>query len=371
MTNLDVLSVNGDTALADATYAVAERRVYLGYVDPQNANRCYVEVERPEGMTKDLLLVNDTVANTIVALNAGTLLEVFFAVTIKSRKGIQFGPAAGRSGFLNLYNIVVAYDFQSDANIEYTSYHLQGGDELIVTDELVSTITSAAADISPGAETLPFPIVSKTCHRVGNSPLPFPRTILINENYLQKVLENFADGINITATATAKLKVETVISIAAAGTGYSVSDVLTAVGGTGTAATFTVATIGGAGEITGINLTTAGSYSVLMADITQVELTGGTGTGGRLSIDFEVDSLVVSNSGAGYSSAPAVTISGGGGSGATATSTLTGDNVQSCTVTAPGNNFTSIPTVAIAAPTAKTCWVVGADQGGEAKEYIF
>jgi len=458
MINLNVLSVNGDTALADATYSVSERRVYLGYEDPQNSSRTYVEIERPEGATKDVLLVDDTVANTITALNAGTLLEVFFAVTIKSRDEVQFGPAAGRSGFLNLHNIVAACDFNSDGNIMYASYNITGGDELIITDDAISAISSAAADISPGAETLPFPLTSKTCHRVGGIALPFPRVYLLNENYIQKVVEDFDNNeANERAEATAKLKVESIIAVAAGGTGYTLADVLTFVGGTGTAATVTVSAIapitaqteadynnsptsegtfvGGAGhavadvitladgttvtvdaEVAGVvteftvnsaastgsgshtiaqasttgvgtgfqlvtdtanrriyavTLTTAGSYSVLMGTITAVAVTGGTGSGATFNVDFEVDSLVVSYSGSGYSSAPTVTISGGGGTGATATSTLVGDNVVSCTVTAPGNNFTSIPTVVIAAPTAKIMWLIGGDQGGAAKEYVF
>jgi len=59
------------------------------------------------------------------------------------------------------------------------------------------------------------------------------------------------------------------------GTGYSVSDVLTVVGGTGTAATLTVTSVSG-GVITGVEITTAGDYSVNPTN--PVSVTGGGGS---------------------------------------------------------------------------------------------
>jgi hypothetical protein len=59
-----------------------------------------------------------------------------------------------------------------------------------------------------------------------------------------------------------------------------------------------------------------------------------------------VSSIVVSNGGSGYTSAPTVTLSGGGGSGATAVATNSGGAVTAITITNPGSGYTSAPTVA-------------------------
>ena len=66
---------------------------------------------------------------------------------------------------------------------------------------------------------------------------------------------------------------------------------------------------------------------------------------------------VVTNAGSGYSptSPPAVTLSGGGGTGATATATVSAAGaVTAINITSVGSNYTSAPTVAIAAPPAAT-----------------
>jgi hypothetical protein len=60
----------------------------------------------------------------------------------------------------------------------------------------------------------------------------------------------------------------------------------------------------------------------------------------------QVTSLVVTNAGSGYTSAPTVTISGGGGTGATATAQVQNGAV-SLSLTAGGSGYTSDPTVTI------------------------
>ena len=57
--------------------------------------------------------------------------------------------------------------------------------------------------------------------------------------------------------------------------------------------------------------------------------------------------IVITNDGAGYSSAPTVTISGGGGTGATATSTITANKVTGITVTAGGSGYYETPIITI------------------------
>jgi len=64
----------------------------------------------------------------------------------------------------------------------------------------------------------------------------------------------------------------------------------------------------------------------------------------------EVASITVTNGGTGYLTAPSVTISGGGGSGATAQAFIDNGSVTSIQVVLAGDDFTSAPTVTIAAP---------------------
>lgn len=154
-----------------------------------------------------------------------------------------------------------------------------------------------------------------------------------------------------TATATAVMAVESA-TINAAGTGYTVSDVLTVVGGTaGIVAEITVDTVDGGGEITGVTVTTAGEYTALPTN--PVAVTGGTGNDdATFDLTWLVDSITVTDGGASYDTAPTVTISGNG-TGATATAILTGDAVSAVTVDNAGTGFTEVATVTIAAATSE------------------
>lgn len=155
------------------------------------------------------------------------------------------------------------------------------------------------------------------------------------------------DGVaNVTATATATMSLITP-AINAAGTGYSVSDVLTVDGGTGISATITVDTIGGSGEVTGFTLTTSGDYSVLPT-LTANAVTGGGGAGATFDFDAAVLDITITAGGSGYSVAPTVTVAGA----ATATATISGGAVNSITVTDGGSGYTSVPAVTISAPAA-------------------
>ncbi len=363
MVALNVLSINGNTALADATYNVSERQVYIAYPDPTDATQTYVEIEAYGRTQRDVLLVDAAIADVLTSLNAGALGAIFLIMTLKAENGFTFPTA--KQNIINMENIVVAYDFDSDSYVTYASENDHILNELVF-NETISTISTAAAAATPA-----YPLTSKTVFEVNEITQIDPRVYLINQKYVEREIENFKDSMNTTATGTVKLKVETVISITAAGTGYQVNDDIALVGGTGTVGVLKVATIGGGGAITGVTITTAGSYSVLPTNIAAVPVTGGNGSGATFSIDFEVESIVITNAGNGYSSAPTPTISGGGGTGATATSSLSSGQVVSTTITAPGNNFTSIPTVAFTAPTAKTAWEVRAHQAAATRLYIF
>jgi hypothetical protein len=88
-----------------------------------------------------------------------------------------------------------------------------------------------------------------------------------------------------------------------------------------------------------------------------VTITGGGGSGATAIAEiltFKKGALFiqVTNGGSGYNpaSAPAVTITGGGGGNATATAIVFGNAVTQVIMSNVGDNFTSVPTVTIAAP---------------------
>lgn len=110
-------------------------------------------------------------------------------------------------------------------------------------------------------------------------------------------------------------------AVAAGGTGYTVGDILTAVGGTfTTAATFRVDTVSG-GLITGLTLIESGAYTVNPSS--PVATTGGTGTGATVTVTFdsaiwtllreteEALSAVVAVGGTGYTVSDQLTVVGG------------------------------------------------------------
>jgi hypothetical protein len=122
-----------------------------------------------------------------------------------------------------------------------------------------------------------------------------------------------AGGVQATANALMFLAGS---SLASGGTGYTVGDVLTAVGGTfSSVITLTVSTVS-SGVITAASVTTSGNYSALPAN--PVSFTGGTGAGATFNITWGVTNFTITNAGSGYVEQPTVTFSGGGGSGAAA-----------------------------------------------------
>lgn len=81
--------------------------------------------------------------------------------------------------------------------------------------------------------------------------------------------------------------------------------------------------------------------------ITNMPTTTGLAPGMLVRGIPSVRSVIITNGGTGYTSAPTVAISGGGGTGATATATVSGGVVTAVTVTAAGSGFTSEPTIAL------------------------
>ena len=112
-----------------------------------------------------------------------------------------------------------------------------------------------------------------------------------------------------TATGTCVSGVVSV-TLTAAGTGYTVNDVITLVGGTGTAATLTVTAItggGATGPIDTVSVTTAGAYTAL-ADLTDLAVTGPGNDDATFTVTaLKIVSVTMTKSGSGYTSVPAIT----------------------------------------------------------------
>lgn len=127
-----------------------------------------------------------------------------------------------------------------------------------------------------------------------------------------------AGGVQAVLAITMAAQSGTAVTRANGGTGYTLNDVLTAVGGTGTAAQFTVTGVS-AGVVTQVTRSNSvfGTYTALPTS--PAATTGGTGTGCTLNMLYEVLPPTITTAGSGYIEQPTITFSGGGGSGAAAT----------------------------------------------------
>lgn len=148
------------------------------------------------------------------------------------------------------------------------------------------------------------------------------------------------------ASATAVLsqgEIENIV-ISNAGAGYTQAPKVNITDATGTGAT-AVATISADGYVTKVEVTNAGKkYS--NPSITFEDL--GKNADAAAEIAYGVKSIVIGNTGYGYTKAPAVTFKStdGYGSGAVANAVMNG-SLKKINVTATGTGFSSVPTVTI------------------------
>jgi hypothetical protein len=111
-----------------------------------------------------------------------------------------------------------------------------------------------------------------------------------------------------------------------------------------------------ANAVSSISITNGGSGYTSAPTVT---ITGGGGSGATAIaqvLTFTKGALVISvtNGGSGYNTPPAVTITGGGGANAAGTAIVSGNAITAVIMTNVGNNYTSVPTVSIAAPPTPT-----------------
>jgi hypothetical protein len=134
----------------------------------------------------------------------------------------------------------------------------------------------------------------------------------------------------------ASVGVHTIV-IDSGGQGYVQGDVLTLQGlGTGIRATLTVTSVddieGDVQVITGVTITTAGQYTSV-TDLTELNTTGGAGTGATFSVTrLKINSVTVVTPGSGYLTAPEITSDPTGA--ATLTAVLTDANATALLATA-------------------------------------
>ena len=130
-------------------------------------------------------------------------------------------------------------------------------------------------------------------------------------------------GTGATATATISFAVST-ITPTAGGAGYSVGDPVVFAGGGGSGAIASVATVDGTGAVLTILVTNGGSGYTSAPSVSITSAGTGASAAAALTTTGVVSAITVTNAGDGYSSAPAVTLTGGGSTtGATATASLT------------------------------------------------
>lgn len=164
-----------------------------------------------------------------------------------------------------------------------------------------------------------------------------------NNNYVTKPNVSIAapslpSGVQATATVTS-MGVATITSIAG-GVGYTNGQSLALAGGTGTVAVLSVDSVDANGSILSANITSAGSYTALPANVAAVAANVGAAT---FNLKFKVNAYTVTAAGEGYITAPAVTLSTGNATG-TAVLTTTGPNsiIATANVASGGSKIADI-----------------------------
>ena len=124
-----------------------------------------------------------------------------------------------------------------------------------------------------------------------------------------------------TATGTPVLEANTISSIGAGGSGYSVSDTITLSDGV----EVTVDTVSG-GAVTAASISSRGSATTLPSNPVAQVSTSGSGTGATFNLTWRVLSITITEGGDGYSSAPTVTFSAGTAAGTAVLGPVAGGN---------------------------------------------
>lgn len=226
---------------------------------------------------------------------------------------------------------IISAFFYNIAKTQYTVVFLSDGTayQVQVSNGAVTTISSAANTFYVSGGNIPG------CIQWGSQYL------IICNNQNQDAYWVWDGAILYTAGT-----ISPQIVITDGGTGYSSVPTVTIEGGEGTGATF-VATIQN-GSVVTVAVTNPGTGYQPIDSPVLVFSGGNTDSEAFLQANLTaspVNSIVVTNGGIGYGSAPSVMITGASGSGATATAIVSGGVVTAVNVTANGSGYVGAPTV--------------------------
>lgn len=161
-----------------------------------------------------------------------------------------------------------------------------------------------------------------------------------------------SDSTVAQATASLGITDETINSVAVAGSGYAVGDLLNVTGGGGTGAVLKVAVVDGTGGITSVTVDQPGTGFTNVP--TGVSTQTGSGSGATLGFVGNKFQAIVTilNAGSDYAAVPTVTFYGGGIVSAAGSATVSAGAVSA--VTPPANTFFTAaagnPVIAISPP---------------------
>lgn len=106
-------------------------------------------------------------------------------------------------------------------------------------------------------------------------------------------------------------------------------------------------------EVDGVPFTGTGQFNFMLVSKNPFTTTPTAATASVTTLDNGgIEFISISNFGSGYTSTPTISFSGGGGTGASATAliSLSTGTLTGITITAPGENYTSPPTITISPP---------------------
>lgn len=326
--------------------------------DPENSGGSLVFIESKAGSKPLLLQCEDTLSEIKALANAD--MVILLDITIKESEGtFQFDLTGGSlPALINSRKISEMRDLTEINNpIEMPTVHTvvkveslaavagTAGAGYLVGDVLTlvgGVGTDATATISKIK-----PVNTQTQANYDNSPSG-EGTFAGGTGHAVGDVITLTNGTTVTVVAVSVGVVTQFTVNSSASTGHTTNGATlsqTGTTGSGIGFSLTLDTLNQA--VHTIGLTTAGAYSEIPTPIGAVETTGSAaGTGAVVSVDFEVDSVVVDDGGTGLISV-SISFVGGGGSGAAASGTVTGGALASVTVSAPGNNYTSIPTAVV------------------------
>ena len=290
------------------------------------------EVPKKNNSLRDFQGVNTQAARQVIGDNQFAWLENVMPVGFGNMPAVP-GPSAvlatwtGTAYHMRSVNIL-GTDYELIFTTNGALYAVNLSSYVVTTVAAAATLSASGADVAQW-ENAQAVIVDPskgyfswdgTTFTKWNGQVTSLTITTLGTGYTSSPALAFSGGGGTGAAGTIGIQVGLATG-SAAGTGYHVGDLVTAVGGTFTTpAQFQVSGIGTGGSITGFNLINTGSYTV--APSNPVATTSPYGTGATLTLNFGIGPVLSTTPGSGYTSAPTVALSGGGGTGGVVTAGL-------------------------------------------------